>query len=91
MIRIIYRQARQNSPPPSPGISEIPEMSSKRSSILPLFSKSISIEDTSPRLVSVSVISNNFAKLNPAFVANEMSLGPKNDKDTTSFSNLQKF
>ncbi|XP_055914457.1 uncharacterized protein LOC129947783 [Eupeodes corollae] len=82
------RQRNQNSPPPSPEMSEISEMSFKRSSILPIFTKSISIEDTDPRLVSISIIPNNFGNLNSAFVASEMSLGPKNDKNAISIHHL---
>lgn len=80
------RKRTQNNPPPSPGASEISEISNKRSSILPLFTKSISTtEESNPRLVSVSVISNNnLGNLNPAFMASEMSLGPKKEKDNGS-------
>lgn len=76
-------------PPPSPEVSEISDVSYKRSSsILPLFTKSTStVEDSNPRLVSISVISNNLGNLNPAFVASEMCLGPKKEKNVAECLN----
>ncbi|XP_055844118.1 uncharacterized protein LOC129910674 [Episyrphus balteatus] len=83
------RQRPKNPPPPTPEASEISEISNKRSSMLPLFTKSISMmEETNPRLVSVSVISNNLGNLNQAFVASEMCLGPKDEKHKMSIQHL---